>query len=324
MATAPALLDWMTALADPTRARTLRLIERQELSVADLCAVLQLPQSTMSRHLKVLADEGWVSVRADGTSRLYRLAMDGLEPSARRLWSLVRDETAATPLAEQDDRRLEGVLAERQTRSQAFFASSAGQWDRLRREMYGDRFDLQALAGLLDAEWTVGDLACGTGQVTTALAPFVRRVIAVDRSRAMLTAARKRLGAAEHVDLRQGTLEALPIDDRTLDAAVICLALHYVSDPLAALRETARVLRPGGRVLVIDLLEHERQEYRQAMGHVWLGFGRDQMTGWLAEAGFEKARVLPLPAAPQAQGPALLAATARRREDRKQSNGRTR
>jgi ArsR family transcriptional regulator len=323
MAAAPALLDWMTALADPTRARTLRLVERQELSVADLCAVLQLPQSTMSRHLKVLADEGWVSARADGTSRLYRLAIDGLEPSARRLWSLVRDETAATPLAEQDDRRLEGVLAERQTRSQAFFASSAGQWDRLRREMYGDRFDLQALAGLLDADWTVGDLACGTGQVTTALAPFVRRVIAVDRSRAMLAAARKRLGAAEHVDLRQGTLEALPIDDRTLDAAVICLALHYVSDPLAALRETARVLRPGGRVLVIDLLEHERQEYRQAMGHVWLGFGRDQMTGWLAEAGFENARVLPLPAASQAQGPALLAAAARRRDD-KRNNGRTR
>jgi ArsR family transcriptional regulator len=323
MATAPALLDWMTALADPTRARTLRLVERQELSVADLCAVLQLPQSTVSRHLKVLADEGWVSARADGTSRLYRLALDGLEPSARRLWALVRDETAATPLAGQDDRRLEGVLAERQTRSQAFFASSAGQWDKLRREMYGDRFDLQALAGLLDAEWTVGDLACGTGQVTTALAPFVRRVIAVDRSRAMLSAARKRLGAAEHVDLRQGTLEALPIDDRTLDAAVISLALHYVSDPLAALREAARALRPGGRLLAIDLLEHERQEYRQAMGHVWMGFDRDQMAEWLAQAGFDDARVLPLPAAPQAQGPALFAATARRRDD-KRTNGRMR
>jgi ArsR family transcriptional regulator len=322
MAAAPALLDWMTALADPTRARTLRLVERQELSVADLCAVLQLPQSTVSRHLKVLSDEGWVSARADGTSRLYRLALDRLEPSARRLWSLVRDETAATPLAEQDDRRLEGVLAERQTRSQAFFASSAGQWDKLRREMYGDRFDLQALAGLLDAQWTVGDLACGTGQVATALAPFVRRVIAVDRSRAMLSAARKRLGAAAHVDLRQGTLEALPIDDGTLDAAVISLALHYVSDPLAALRETARTLRPGGRLLAIDLLEHERQEYRQQMGHVWMGFGRDQMTGWLAQAGFDDARVLPLPAAPQAQGPALFAATARRRDQKR--NGRTR
>lgn len=323
MAAAPALLDWMTALADPTRTRTLRLIERQELSVADLCAVLQLPQSTMSRHLKVLSDEGWASARADGTSRLYRLALDRLEPSARRLWSLVRDETAITPLAEQDDRRLEGVLAERQSRSQAFFATSAGQWDRLRREMYGDRFDLQALAGLLDADWTVGDLACGTGQVTTALTPFVRRVIAVDRSRAMLSAARKRLGTAEHVDLRQGTLEALPIDDGTLDAAVISLALHYVSDPLAALRETARTLRSGGRLLAIDLLEHDREEYRQQMGHVWMGFGRDQMTAWLAQAGFDDARVLPLPAAPQAQGPALFAATARRRDD-KRDNGRTR
>jgi len=324
MAAAPALLDWMTALADPTRARTLRLVERQELSVADLCAVLQLPQSTVSRHLKVLADEGWVSARADGTSRLYRLAADRPEAAARRLWALVRDETAATLLAEQDDRRLEGVLAERQTRSQAFFASSAGQWDRLRREMYGDRFDLQALAGLVDAEWTVGDLACGTGQVATALAPFVRRVIAVDRSRAMLSAARKRLGSAEHVDLRQGTLEALPIDDGALDAAVISLALHYVSDPRVALREAGRALRPGGRVLVIDLLEHERQEYRHEMGHVWMGFGRDQMADWLAEAGFDDARVLPLPAAPQAQGPALFAATARRRDDRKKPNGRTR
>jgi ArsR family transcriptional regulator len=189
--------------------------------------------------------------------------------------------------------------------------------------MYGDRFDLQALAGLVDAEWTVGDLACGTGQVTTALAPFVRRVIAVDRSRAMLSAARKRLGTAEHVDLRQGTLEALPIDDGTLDAAVISLALHYVSDPPAALREAARTLRPGGRLLAIDLLEHEREEYRQQMGHVWMGFGRDQMTGWLAQAGFDDARVLPLPAAPQAQGPALFAATARRRDD-KRNNGRTR
>lgn len=326
MAAAPALLSWMTALADSTRARALRLVERHELSVADLCAVLQLPQSTVSRHLKVLADEGWVQARADGTSRLYRLALDGREPAARRLWALVREETAATPLAEQDDRRLESVLAERQSRSQAFFASSAGQWDRLRRELYGDRFDLQALAGLLDPDWTVGDLACGTGQVAAALAPFVRRVIAVDRSRAMLAAARRRLAGAGDVDLRQGTLEALPIDDRALDAAVVCLALHYVADPPAALREAARVLRGGGRLLVIDLLEHQRHEYRQTMGHVWMGFGREQMAGWLDAAGFADVRVRPLPAAPQAQGPALLAAAGRRRDDdaRATTNGRNR
>src|SRR5437867_1271465 len=109
---APAMLDWMTALADATRARTLRLVERHELTVADLCAVLQLPQSTVSRHLKVLADEGWVAARPDGTSRLYRMTLDTLDPSARRLWALLREQTARTPVAAQDDRRLAAILAE--------------------------------------------------------------------------------------------------------------------------------------------------------------------------------------------------------------------
>src|SRR5438477_11578114 len=173
-------------------------------SVADLCAVLQLPQSTVSRHLKVLGDEGWVRARAEGTSPLYRLALDGLEPRQRRLWSLVREQAAETPLAVHDDRRLASALAERQTRSQEFFSSAAGRWDRLRAEMYGERFDLAALAGLLDEEWLVGDLGCGTGQVAAALAPFVRRVIAVDGSRAMLRAARQRPGAYPNVEIRQG------------------------------------------------------------------------------------------------------------------------
>src|SRR5207245_1551872 len=164
-AAAPAILARMSALADPTRARALRLLERHELSVADLCAVLQLPQSTVSRHLKVLADDGWVTARAEGTSRLYRMAPGSLEPGARRLWVLVREESAETAVAAQDDQRLASIVAERRTRSQAFFSSAAGQWDRLRRELFGERFDLQALAGLLDERWVVGDLGCGTGHL---------------------------------------------------------------------------------------------------------------------------------------------------------------
>jgi ubiquinone/menaquinone biosynthesis C-methylase UbiE/DNA-binding transcriptional ArsR family regulator len=321
-AAAPAILGWMTALADVTRARTLRLVEQYELTVADLCAVLQLPQSTVSRHLKLLADEGWVAARPEGTSRLYRMGVDDLEPAARRLWNLIREQTAQTRAAAHDDQRLATILAARQSRSQAFFSSAAGQWDRLRRDMFGDRFDLMALAGLLEDTWVVGDLGCGTGQISETVAPFVQQVIAVDSSRAMLKAARQRLAHVSHVDIRHGDLEALPIDDAVLDAAVSSLVLHHVGDPPAVLRAAARALRPGGRLLIIDMLSHDRREYQQQMGHVWLGFEPAQITDWLQAAGFERSRVQPLPPAPHAKGPALFAATARRLHDEKQPTRR--
>jgi len=306
------MLSWMTSLADATRARVLRLVEKHELTVAELCAILQAPQSTVSRHLKVLADDGWVTARPDGTSRLYRMATEDLDPAARRLWVLLREQTARMPVAEQDDHRLTRVVAERRTRSQAFFSTAAGQWDRLRREMFGERFDGLALAGLLDASWTVGDLGCGTGQMAEALAPFVGKVIAVESSRAMLKAARQRLTALDNVRLEHGELEELPIEDATLDAATMCLVLHHLSDPPAALREAHRVLKPAGRLLIVDMFEHDRAEYRQQMGHVWLGFTRDQIAQWLAGAGYGGVRVHALPADSQARGPALFVASARR------------
>jgi ArsR family transcriptional regulator len=310
---APApMFGWLTSLADATRVRLLRLVERHELAVAELCAVLQLPQSTVSRHLKVLVDDGWLAVRSEGTSRFYRLAVNQLDPAARRLWALLREQTAQSGVGEQDERRLAAVLAGRRTRSQAFFGSAAGQWDRLRREMYGERFDAVALAGLLDPEWTVGDLGCGTGQMAETLAPFVRRVIAIEASRPMLAAARRRLDGLANVDVRRGELEALPLDDGALDAAVICLVLPHVAEPAVVLAETARALRPGGRLLLIDMLRHDRVEYRQQMGHVWLGFTPAQIGDWLAQAGFAQARVHALPVAPAAKGPALFAAAAQR------------
>jgi len=312
MTAAPPMLGWMTSLADATRARALRVVERHELAVAELCTVLQLPQSTVSRHLKVLVDDGWLAARTEGTSRFYRLALDRLDPAARRLWALLREQTAQGRVAEQDDARLASVLAGRQTRSQAFFSSAAGQWDRLRRDMFGEGFDLVGLAGLLDDSWTVGDLGCGTGQITATLAPFVREVIAVEASRAMLAAARRRIGALPNVELRRGELESLPIDDRVLDAAVLCLVLHHVAEPLAVLREVARALHPGGRLLLIDMSPHDRVEYRQQMGHVWLGFEPAQIHAWLTTAGFETPRVQTLAAQTTAKGPALFAATARR------------
>jgi len=288
----PAILDHLTSLADTTRSRTLLLLDRHELTVSELCAIMQLPQSTVSRHLKALADA-----------------------SARRLWVLVREQIGSTPAAAQDERRLQATLSERRTKSQEFFSSSAGQWDRLRSELFGDRFHLSALAAFADPSWTIGDLGCGTGQVSAALAPFVARVVGIDSSAAMLQAARKRLSVFTNIDLRRGELETLPIDDGRLDAATLMLVLHYVPEPQRALAEASRALKPGARILIVDMLPHDRENYRQQMGHVWLGFSDEHIRKVLNDTGFDDARVVPLAPDAKARGPALFLATARKRTE---------
>src|SRR5690349_13807917 len=310
MEAAPAIFDDLTTLSDATRGRMLLVLERQELTVSELCTVLQLPQSTVSRHLKTLADSNWVASRRDGTSRYYTLALDERDSHTRRLWALLRERFAATAGADQDARRLKSVLSRRQTKSEEFFASSAGQWDRLRRELFGAGSSLAALPALLDPRWTVGDLGCGTGETSAALAPFVARVIAVDRSGEMLQAARRRLRELPSADVRRGELEALPIEDAELDAAVMLLVLHHVPDPAAAVGEAARALKPGGRFVLCDMLPHEREEYKSQMGHVWLGFGEDQLRRMGATAGFSEIRFVSMPVDASAKGPALFVMSA--------------
>lgn len=313
MPSTPAMMSWMTSLGDATRARLLRLMERHELTVAELCSVVQLPQSTVSRHLKVLADDDWVVTRREGTSRLYKMAGQDMDPAARRLWLLLREQTADLPAGKQDERRLAGVLSQRQSRSQAFFSSAAGQWDKLRDELFGGRFDLMALAGLLDDQWTVADLGCGTGQTAEALAPFVKQVIGVDDSPLMLRHAKLRLAAFKNVELRRGDLAALPIEDATVDAAVIMLVLHHIAEPQAVLKEVHRILKPGGKLLIVDMLHHDRAEFQQQMGHVWLGFETKQLKKWLNDAGFSGVKVVQLPVPQNAKGPALFAGIAQKK-----------
>ncbi|MGE3959558.1 MAG: ArsR/SmtB family transcription factor [Vicinamibacterales bacterium] len=312
-AQAPTILDQLASLADTTRSRILLLLDGQELTVSELCTVLQLPQSTVSRHLKALADSHWVVSRAEGTSNVYAMSREVLDTSSRRLWSLVREQVGSTAAAMQDQRRLQAAMAARRSKSVEFFSSSAGQWDRVRDDLFGDRFHLGALAALANPDATVGDLGCGTGQVGAALAPFVERVIGVDSSAAMLQAARRRLQDHRNVELRRGDIEALPIDDARLDVATVMLVLHHVPEPGRALADVARVLKPGGRLLLVDMLPHDRENYRQQMGHVWLGFSEDHVDRLLAEAGFERTRVVPLPADPKAKGPALFVATGQKK-----------
>ncbi len=311
MAQRPVVHDHLSTLAEPTRGRVLLTLESQELTVGELCSVLRLPQSTVSRHLRVLGDEEWIVSRQEGTSRYYALS-PGLEAGAKRLWDVVRDDLRNGRAASQDRLRLEGVRARRNAKSRAFFAESASQWDSMRAELFGERTDLTTLLGLLEDRWVVGDLGCGTGRLSEVLAPYVSRVVAVDASPEMLAGTRMRLAAHQNVDVRRGELETLPIDAASLDAAVLSLVLHHVADPVRVLAEVQRVVRPGGRLLIVDMLPHEHEEYRQLMGHVWLGFAESQVEEWLQSTGFRNAIIRRLTADPAAKGPALFAASARR------------
>ncbi len=304
------ILEHMSALADGLRGRMLLLLEAYELTVSELGAVLQLPQSSTSRQLKTLSDAGWVVSRPDGTRRLYKMPSHDERTPTHRLWHLTREQIATTTAAHDDRRRLRSVLAARRDRSRSFFETDSAQWDRVRDELFGTRFFLFGLLGLLDPDWVIGDLGCGSGTLSEALAPFVRRVVAVDDSEAMLGEARERLDRFDNVELRRGALESLPLEDASLDAATLVLVLHHLPDPEEAVREVARTLRPGGRLLIVDMLPHDRQEYRQQMGHVWMGFSAEQIQQALDRVGFTETRFIELPADPAAKGPTLFATTA--------------
>lgn len=305
------VLSSMAALSDPTRMRLLRLLEREELGVAELCDVMQLPQSTVSRHLKTLdtaRDGGWLVARREGTARLYRLLLDELEPGKRDLWRLAREQTESWATAKQDELRLEQVLSARKGTGQ-FFEGVAEQWEQIRRTQYGEAFDLAAAYALLPAETVVADLGCGTGQSVEQLAPLVAQVHGVDASGPMLKAARSRLSRFDNVKLHRGQLDALPIDEGSCDLAQCVLALSYVEDPSAVVREMRRILRPGGRAVIVDLLAHDRDDFRRQMGQRHQGFSPGEARAVLKEAGFASVRMVPLPPDKTASGPALFVAS---------------
>lgn len=308
MTSAAPVHDRLALLADPTRGRILLVLSQHELTVGEVCAVLGLPQSTVSRHLRLLSDEGWVTSRQEGTSRFY--ARDAvLDESATKLWSIVAHDLEQGSAWREDRSRLGNVLAQRRATSKAFFARAGSTWDDLRLELFGGAGG-SALLGLLDDRAIVGDLGCGAGHVSALLSPWVGTVIGVDASSEMLDQARARTETLGNVQLRPGELESLPVTTGELDAAVLSLVLHYASDPARVLAEASRAVKPGGRLLLLDLQPHARQEYRHQMGHVWLGFSEDQVRNWLGEAGFDRIRVRPIPQDPDAKGPALFVATA--------------
>lgn len=308
----PTLYDRLTTLAAPARVRLLRLLEVEELTVGEVARVVQMPQSTVSRHLKELHDDGWVERRRDGTATFFAVRHD-LDDDALALWELVKAGTDGDHA--DDGLRLAAVLAARETDSRAFFGRVGASWPEVRRELFGDGVVAAALAAMLPPGVRVADLGCGTGDVLATIAPWAGRVIGVDREPAMLAAAARRLGevvSADRVELREGTLDAPPLAPGEVDVALLMLVLHHVEAPEVAVAAAARGLAPGGRLVIVDMVAHDREEYRRTMGHRHLGFAPETVSAWLDAAGLPAAHVVGLPAVPDATGPGLFVAVGAR------------
>lgn len=301
-------LSWLGTLGDLARLRMLRLLEREELGVGELARALQLPQSTVSRHLKPLFEQGWVTKRPEGTQSLYRMPAGELPTDMRDLWRMSLEHLGSGPACEEDDARLAEVLAARRVDSRTFFGRIGGDWDELRRELFGEAFGSDALLALLPPDAVAVDLGCGTGEAAERLAPVVRRVIAIDREPSMLAAARRRLARFGNVDFREGDLFHPPLKPGEADLAVLMLVLHHVERPADALAAIAPGLRPGGHLLVVDMVRHDRTGYQQTMGHRHLGFSEADLRSWAKPAGLALARHVRLRPDTAGKGPGLFAA----------------
>ena len=271
------LPDLFRSLGDPTRLRILAVLREGELSVGELSEVLGLAQSGVSRHLAVLKAADLVTDRREGTSSFYSIALSRADEKASALWPALREWLGDLPDARADQRRLKGVLGAR--RSRDFFQEVAPHWDSMRAAQYGEDLRNLALLELIPRDLTVLDVGTGTGFMLLGAAPRVAHVMGVDASPAMLEQARQNLVAAGHrkAELRQGRMEALPVDATSVDVVLANMALHHAEDPGRAIAEIARVLRPNGRVVLTDLAQHGHEWTKDELADEWPGFTPGQL-----------------------------------------------
>lgn len=315
-----AISSLFKALADPARLRILHLLNCEELTVGELVRILELPQSTISRHLRVLREHGLVTDRPVGPAAFYRASLVGEADSPeflirRDLQQILAPAALAPALRE----ALERVLALREPDSESFFDRMAAHWDSLREDCFGPTFHLEALLHLLPREWTVADLGAGTGYLLPPLARHFRQVIAVDSSHAMLDLAQRRIRDAglANVNLREGDLAELPLAAGEVDLALLVLILHHLAEIRPALAELGRVVAEGGHILILEYFPYDNELFRRRMADRRPGLAPDLLRAWLAEAGFSAFELwnVPTPARPDhdlAPLPELYCLTARK------------
>ncbi len=306
------------AMADGTRQRVLSVLGRQELSVGELVEVLDQPQSTVSRHLKVLRDAGLVADRRQGPAVHYAVRRQGDGSHTAELAGRLVDWVDDLPLETGVAARLEHVIDTRRAMSRTFFDRVGTEWDELREGAFGSQFHLEAFIGLLPRGWRVVDVGTGTGYLLPTLARHFAHVIGVEPVERMLDGARQRVGAAglRNVELHRGDMTKLPIDAGSVDLAIATLVLHHVATPREAVMELGRVVTAGGRVMLIEQLAHENEAFRERMQDRWWGFEVETLAAMVESAGFEQVSARMLLNVPRAaDAPELFVMTATRRDD---------
>jgi ArsR family transcriptional regulator len=286
-----AALDIFRALADASRLRIVALLRTMELSVGELAQVLGQSQPRVSRHVKILCDAGLAERRKEGSWVFVALgdaARVGPVIAALDAWGTDRE-------AEADVARLEAVRADRAAAAATWFEGHAGEWDAIRSLHVAEEQVEAAMVAALDGEplGRLIDIGTGTGRMIELFARHATSALGIDRSSEMLRLARAKIGerGLANTELRQADLYALPLADAGADVAILHHVLHFAQQPGAAIGEAARVLSPGGRLLIADFAPHDREELRALDAHTRLGFSDAQIEGWFATAGLVPARI---------------------------------
>ena len=282
-------LNIFRALADPTRLRILALLRSMELSVGELAQVLVQSQPRISRHIKILTDAGLLARRREGAWVFLRLGEDGLIHPLLAAVDAWMAHSPRDPWAVADQARLLAVQTDRARAAAAYFDAQAETWDEMRSLHIAESEVEAAIIALLSPAplGRLVDIGTGTGRMLELLGGQAEGAIGVDRSPEMLRLARAKLAEAglEQVELRQGDMYAVSLPDGAADTVVLHQVLHYAQQPEAALAEAARLIAPGGRLLVVDFLPHEREDLRSRHAHARLGFSDAQMAAWFSAAG---------------------------------------
>jgi ubiquinone/menaquinone biosynthesis C-methylase UbiE/DNA-binding transcriptional ArsR family regulator len=281
----------LRALADPTRLRIMALLEKDELSVNEIQQVTRMGQSRISTHLRPLQEAGLIQYRREGKRTFYKLNPQA-DPGAKEFIELATRGAKELPEYGGDQINLKRILRRRHEQAQLYFDQVAGRFDR----SYGPGRSWQAFGQMLlrlIPHLVVADLGSGEGLLSQLLARRAKKVIAVDNSEKIVAfgASKAKKMGLKNLEFRLGNLEDPPVEPGSVDLAVLSQALHHAKDPARAIQSTHRMLKPGGQLMILDLLEHQFEKARELYGDHWLGFAESDLHKWLEAAGFKKIEI---------------------------------